>query len=70
MTYRPWMPVSFITKLVRKIIERKYFASDTININGEYIYSPWTNNIFDWEYKDTKLLGYNSHPRIKFEIAV
>ncbi len=32
-----------------------------------------TNNftsIFDWKYEDTELVGYQSHPTIKFEIAV
>jgi len=27
-------------------------------------------SIFDWEYTDTEVLGYDHHPRIKFEIAV
>lgn len=27
-------------------------------------------SIFDWKYQDTKLIGYESHPRIPFEIAV
>jgi len=27
-------------------------------------------SIFDWEYTDTKLLNYNHHPHISFEIAV
>lgn len=27
-------------------------------------------SIFDWQYTDTKVKGYKSHPRIKFEIAV
>ena len=32
-----------------------------------------TNNfssIFDWKYEDTKVIDYQKHPRIKFEIAV
>lgn len=32
-----------------------------------------TNNftsIFDWKYTDSEVIGYNHHPRIKFEIAV
>jgi len=28
------------------------------------------STIFDWQYTDTKLLNYQSHPRIKFDIAV
>lgn len=28
------------------------------------------SSIFDWEYTDTELLGYQHHPGIKFEIAV
>lgn len=28
------------------------------------------NSIFDWKYTDTKIEGYQSHPRIDFEIAV
>lgn len=27
-------------------------------------------SIFDWKYEDTKVVGYESHPRISFEIAV
>ena len=27
-------------------------------------------SIFDWQYEDTKLIGYESYPTIKFEIAV
>lgn len=27
-------------------------------------------NIFDWEYTDTVIEGYQSHPRIKFDVAV
>ncbi len=27
-------------------------------------------SIFDWEYADTEVLNYESHPRIKFDIAV
>jgi thymidylate synthase len=27
-------------------------------------------NIFDWQFTDTELVGYESYPRIKFEIAV
>jgi thymidylate synthase len=27
-------------------------------------------NVFDWEYKDTKLIDYNSHETIKVEVAV
>lgn len=27
-------------------------------------------SIFDWEYKDTKLTEYKSHPKINFDIAV
>ena len=27
-------------------------------------------SIFDWNYKDTKKVGYESHPRISFDIAV
>ncbi len=27
-------------------------------------------SIFDWEHKDTKVIGYKSHPKINFEIAV
>lgn len=27
-------------------------------------------SIFDWTYKDTKILGYESYPTIKFDIAV
>jgi len=27
-------------------------------------------SIFDWKYTDTKVIGYESHPRIKFEIAI
>ena len=27
-------------------------------------------SIFDWKYDDTKLLNYQSHPKISFEIAV
>lgn len=27
-------------------------------------------SIFEWNYKDTKIEGYNSHPRIDFPIAV
>ncbi|MFH1287016.1 MAG: thymidylate synthase [Candidatus Magasanikbacteria bacterium] len=27
-------------------------------------------NIFDWEAESTKVVGYESHPRIKFDIAV
>lgn len=27
-------------------------------------------SIFDWEYSDSKVIGYKHHPRIKFEIAV
>lgn len=30
---------------------------------------PFTS-IFNWTYTDTKLIGYESHPRIQFEIAV
>ncbi|MFH1711932.1 MAG: thymidylate synthase [Patescibacteria group bacterium] len=30
---------------------------------------PFTS-IFDWQYKDTELIDYQSHPRIQFEIAV
>jgi len=30
---------------------------------------PFTS-IFDWNYQNTKLVDYQSHPRIKFEIAV
>lgn len=28
------------------------------------------NSIFDWEYTDTKVIGYEHHPRIAFEVAV
>jgi thymidylate synthase len=28
------------------------------------------SSIFDWKYTDTKIEGYQSHPRIDFEIAV
>ena len=28
------------------------------------------SSIFDWDYKDSKVVGYESHPRIKFDIAV
>jgi len=28
------------------------------------------NSIFNWEYTDTKLIDYNSYPKIKFDIAV
>ena len=34
------------------------------------ITTPIFTSIFDWEYKDTKLLEYKHHPSIKFEIAV
>lgn len=34
------------------------------------IETPAFTSIFDWEYTDTTLLGYESHPRIKFDIAV
>ncbi|MBU0596869.1 thymidylate synthase [Patescibacteria group bacterium] len=27
-------------------------------------------SIFDWQYTDSKIIGYESYPRIKFEIAV
>ncbi|MEM5793208.1 MAG: thymidylate synthase [Candidatus Aenigmatarchaeota archaeon] len=27
-------------------------------------------SIFDWEYTDTEIIGYQSHPKIEFEIAV
>ena len=27
-------------------------------------------SIFDWNYRDTKIIGYESYPRIKFDIAV
>lgn len=27
-------------------------------------------SIFDWKYEDTKVIDYESHPRIKFDIAV
>lgn len=27
-------------------------------------------SIFDWEYTDSKVVGYESYPRIKFDIAV
>lgn len=27
-------------------------------------------SIFDWKYEDTKIIGYESYPTIKFEIAV
>jgi thymidylate synthase len=27
-------------------------------------------SIFDWEYKDTKMVGYESHPKISFDIAI
>ena len=27
-------------------------------------------SIFDWNYKDSKIVGYESYPRIKFDIAV
>lgn len=27
-------------------------------------------NIFDWQYTDTELIGYQSHPGIKFNIAI
>jgi len=27
-------------------------------------------SVFDWEYSDTKLVGYKSHPSIKVEVAV
>jgi len=27
-------------------------------------------SIFDWSYKQTKLVGYESHPKIEFEIAI
>jgi thymidylate synthase len=27
-------------------------------------------SIFDWKYEDTKVVGYESHPKISFEIAV
>lgn len=27
-------------------------------------------SLFDWKYEDTKVMGYQSHPGIKFEIAV
>ncbi len=27
-------------------------------------------SIFDWKYDDTKVVGYESHPKISFEIAV
>jgi thymidylate synthase len=30
---------------------------------------PFTS-IFDWEYKNSRVLNYESHPRIKFDIAV
>ncbi|EKD32717.1 MAG: hypothetical protein ACD_76C00161G0016 [uncultured bacterium] len=28
------------------------------------------NSIFDWQFTDTKLVNYESHPKISFEIAV
>lgn len=34
------------------------------------IETPEFASIFDWEYKDTNLIGYESYPRIKFDIAV
>ena len=27
-------------------------------------------SIFDWKYEDSKIIGYESYPTIKFDIAV
>ena len=32
--------------------------------------TPEFKSIFDWEYKHSKIQGYNPHPRIKFDIAI
>jgi thymidylate synthase len=34
------------------------------------IETPEFTSLFDWNYKDTTLVGYESHPRIKFKIAI
>jgi thymidylate synthase len=32
--------------------------------------TPDFTSIFDWQYKDTKLVGYESNPKLEFQIAV
>ena len=34
------------------------------------IETPEFTSIFDWQDEDTKLIGYESYPRIKFDIAI
>ena len=44
-------------------LQRKPFPLPKINTKN-------FKSIFDWEYTDSEIEGYEHHPRIKFEIAV
>jgi len=48
---------------LREQLSREVMKLPTIKTNN-------FKSIFDWEYTDTEVIGYEHHPRIKFEVAV
>jgi len=48
---------------LKEQLSRKPFKLPSIKTNN-------FTSIFDWKYTDSEVIGYEHHPRIKFEIAV
>ena len=65
-----------ISANLTEIIRRKYPRIDMHYVITGLSKSPATvetenfTSIFNWQYTDTKVVGYESYPTIKFEIAV
>lgn len=49
---------------------KEQLSRDTEKYPAPKIETETFTSIFDWKYRDTKLIGYESHPRIKFDIAI
>ena len=51
---------------VRELLKRKPYPSPKIHLNGDIAYKSWEDISVD----DFKLVGYQSHPKIQFDMAV
>lgn len=51
---------------VRELLKRKPYPSPKIHLNGDIAYKAWEDISVD----DFKLVGYQSHPKIQFDMAV
>ncbi len=49
---------------------KEQLTRDPHRYSAPRVQTPSFTSIFDWKYEDTKIEGYESYPRIPFEIAV